>query len=215
MSSALAGLVILVIGDSQMMNMLTNLHSQLQDNGATVYSYAMCGSTPADWITPSIASCGTGERQDKSPAVFDLKSHPGWNVNDLIARHHPQLIVVELGDTMAGYGAQLELSWIHQQVSGLTGRIAADKIPCVWVGPTWGQDEPPYRKSVASVQAISQLLSASVAPCNYVDSTGFSRPGEWPTRDGGHLQPDGYRKWAKAISDAIVRLKGQGALGVR
>jgi hypothetical protein len=92
MSSALAGLVILVIGDSQMMNMLNNLHSQLQDNGATVYSYAMCGSTPADWITPSIASCGTGERQDKSPAVFDLKSHPGWNVNDLIARHHPQLI---------------------------------------------------------------------------------------------------------------------------
>src|SRR5277367_1868623 len=108
MSSALAGLVILVIGDSQMMNMLNNLHSQLQDNGATVYSYAMCGSTPADWITPSVASCGTGERQDKSPAVFDLKSHPGWSINDLIARHHPQLIVVELGDTMAGYGAHLD-----------------------------------------------------------------------------------------------------------
>jgi hypothetical protein len=212
MGSALAGLVILVIGDSQMMSLITTLHDQLEGNGAVVYTYAVCGSTAADWISPSTASCGTGQHLDKTPATFDQKPHNGWNINELIARHHPNLIIVELGDTMAGYGGQMELPWIHEQVTGLTGRIAANKISCVWVGPTWGVDEAPYHKSVTRVKEISQILSQSVAPCTYVDSTAFARPGEWPTRDGGHLQPDSYRKWGKAISDTIVQLKSRGAL---
>ncbi len=215
LNSALAGLVILVIGDSQMMNMLTNLHNQLEDNGAVVYSYAVCGATPQDWIAPSVTSCGTGEHQDKAPVVMTQGSRPTWNINNLIAQHHPNLIVVELGGTMAGYGEQLELPWVHQQVNGLTSRIAASKISCVWVGPTWGGDKGPYHNSVAGVQQLTQVLSTSVAPCNYIDSTAFSRPGDWQTRDGGHLEPDGYRKWATAINSSIVKLKGQGQLSSR
>jgi hypothetical protein len=215
MNAALAGLVIVAIGDSQMMNMLSNLHNQLESAGAVVYSYAVCGSTAADWISPSVTSCGTGEHQDKSPVVFDQKPHPGWNISDLIARHHPNLIIVELGDTMAGYGSQMELPWIHDQITGLTGRIAANKVSCVWVGPAWGQDSGPYHKSVTRVQEMSKLLSTSVSPCSYVDSTTFSRPGEWQTRDGGHLEPDAYRKWAMGITNAIEQLKGQGALSAR
>jgi len=213
MSGALAGLVILAIGDSQMMNMLTNLHNQLEDAGAVVYSYAVCGSTPQDWISPSVTSCGTGEHADKAPVVIQQGSRPTWNINNLIAQDHPNLILVELADTMAGYGAQMELPWIHQQINGLTGRIAATHISCVWVGPAWGQDSGPYHKTVARVQEMSQLLSSSVAPCAYIDSTTFSRPGEWQTKDGGHLEPDAYRKWAMAITASVVKLKGQGALG--
>jgi hypothetical protein len=213
MSAALAGLVILAIGDSQMMNMLSNLHSQLQDNGATVYSYAMCGSTAADWTAPSTASCGTGMHLDKASVVFDQKTHPGWNISQLIAQHHPNLVIVELADTMAGYGtAQMDVPWIRSQVTGLTGKIAANKISCVWVGPAWGQDTAPYNKTVTRVTEMSKLLASSVAPCAYIDSTTFSRPGEWQTRDGGHLQPDAYRKWSRDISDAVVRLKAQGAI---
>jgi hypothetical protein len=212
MNSALAGLVILSIGDSQMMNMLSNLHDQLERAGATAYSYAMCGSTAADWNAPTVISCGTGEHQDKSPVVMNPKAHPGWTINELLARHHPNLVIVELGDTMAGYGlAQMDRAWISDQVHTLTGKITANKISCVWVGPTWGQDEPPYRKSVARVQEISQFLSTTVAPCNFIDSTAFARPGEWPTRDGGHLQPDSYRRWATAIADTVIRLKSQSA----
>jgi hypothetical protein len=209
MSPVLAGLTILVIGDSQMMAMLPNLHNQLEGAGAVVYSYAMCGSTAQDWIVPTVTSCGSLERQDKSPAVLDLKPRPTWSINDLIAKHHPNLIVVELGDTMGGYGDHIELPWVHEQIGGLTARIAAANISCVWVGPPWGQDEGPYHKSVAQTQRMSQLLSTSVSPCRYIDSTTFSRPGEWPTRDGGHLEPDGYRKWATAITGSIIRLKGQ------
>jgi len=207
MSAALAGLVILVIGDSQMMAMLPNLHSQLEGDGAVVYSYAVCGSTAADWIGPGVASCGTLERLDKAPAVADAKTRPTWNVGNLIAEHRPNLVVIQLADTMAGYGGKMDTPWIHQQVSGLTAKIAASHVSCVWVGPTWGKDEGPYHRSDGEVQAMSQLLSTTVAPCTYIDSTAFARPGEWPTRDGGHLYPDGYRKWAKAISESIARLR--------
>jgi lysophospholipase L1-like esterase len=57
----------------------------------------------------------------------------------------------------------------------------------------------------------TQVLSQSVVPCAFVDSTTFSRPGEWPTKDGAHLEPDGYRRWGTAIAEAIVRLKAQTA----
>ena len=208
MSASLAGLAILVIGDSQMMGMLPSLHNQLEGSGATVYSYAVCGSTAQDWIVPSMATCGTLSREAKAPAVLDQKSHPAWNISDLIAKHHPNLIVVELGDTMAGYGGHPALSWVHEQISGLTARIAASKISCVWVGPTWGSDTGPYHKAPAEVQDMARLLASSVAPCSFIDSTTFSRPGEWATRDGGHLEPDGYRKWSAAIANALVQSKG-------
>ena len=209
MNAALAGLVIVAIGDSQMMNMLSNLHNQLENAGAVVYSYAVCGSTAADWISPSVTSCGTGEHQDKSPVVFDQKPHPGWNINDLIARHHPNLIIVELGDTMAGYGSQMEIPWIHDQITGLTGRIAANKVSCVWVGPPWGSEGGASNKTFARVQDLSGYLSQIVYPCRYVDSLRFSQPGQWATFDGEHLTPDSYRLWGADIADATVRLSGQ------
>ena len=68
MHGALFGLVILVIGDSHMIYMLSNLHNALEDAGATVHSYAMCGETATDWLDSSTvvpwAACGRGERHD-------------------------------------------------------------------------------------------------------------------------------------------------------
>ena len=141
---------------------------------------------------------------------------PTYSLPQLIETYHPNLIVVELGDTMAGYGQpHMDRSWVLPQVHALTGRIAASGIACDWVGPTWGQNSPPYQKDDTRVKEIAQLLSESVAPCKYVDSTAFSRPGEWPTKDGSHLLPDGYRRWGRDIADEIVRLKSQGALSSR
>ena len=210
MSAALAGLVILAIGDSQMMNMMSNLHSQLEDAGATVHSYAMCGATAGDWLYPStIASCGRSERHGKGPIVAEnQKAVPTYSLPKLIEETHPNLIIVELGDTMAGYGSTLDRSWILPQVKALTGKIAASSIACDWVGPIWGQKSPPYQKDDARVREVADLLSQSVAPCKYVDSTAFAKPGEWPTKDGTHLLPDGYRRWATALTGTVVQLNG-------
>jgi hypothetical protein len=215
MNMALAGLVILMIGDSHMLGsgLMTGLHSQLESDGAVVHTYGMCGATAQDWLSRATLACGRGERHDKGPPVIEYNNVlPTYLLSDLIDKHHPNLIVVELGDVMEGYSsAAPDRSWISQQVHSLTGKIAASHTPCIWVGPTWGQDKAPYNKTDAGVKAIAQLLSQSVAPCTYVDGTTFARPGEWPTKDGSHLLPDGYRKWATDIADAIVRIKGQTA----
>ena len=42
-----------------------------------------------------------------------------------------------------------------------------------------------------------------MAPCTYIDSLTFSKPGEWITTDGQHFTIDGYQKWAKAIGTAL------------
>jgi hypothetical protein len=210
-------LVILVIGDSHMFNLMSPLHSELENAGATVHSYAMCGATAQDWLSRATLACGRGERHEKGPPVIDYKNLlPTYLLSDLIARNHPNLIVVELGDVMEGYSSGApDRAWIHQQVTTLTGKIAAAHISCIWVGPTWGQDKPPYNKTEPGVRAIAGLLSQSVAPCSYIDSTAFAHPGEWPTKDGSHLMPDGYRKWSQDIVNAIERLKGQGVLAAR
>lgn len=213
MAGALAGLVILVIGDSHMQHMLTNLHNQLEDNGAAVHSYFMCGATAGDWVYPSQvaswAGCGKGEHHEREPAlVMNQKLTPTYQLPALVEKYHPNLIVVQLGDGMGKYGtAQLDRQWIVDQVHVLTGKIAATSIACDWVGPTWGQDKPPYNRTEAETRELSQILAASVSPCRYIDSSKFAKPGEWPTVDGSHLQPDGYRKWSLDIADAIVRLK--------
>ncbi|HML10148.1 MAG TPA: SGNH/GDSL hydrolase family protein [Stellaceae bacterium] len=217
MDGALAGLAILVIGDSHMFNLMSPLHSLLEDAGATVNSYAMCGATAQDWLAKTTLSCGRGERHEHGAPAIDYKNVlPTFVLSDLIAQNHPNLIVVELGDVMEGYSSQKpDDAWIHQQVGALTGMVASRHISCVWVGPTWGQDKPPYNKTDAGTKAIAELLSHSVAPCAYIDGTTFARPGEWPTKDGSHLLPDGYRKWSQDITDAIIRLKNQGALTAR
>jgi len=213
MNLALAGMVILAIGDSHMFHLMTTLHDQLEEAGAAVHSYAMCGATAQDWLSRSTVSCGRGEHHEKGAATIDYKLGPTYGIADLIEKHHPNLVVVELGDVMEGYSSVApDHSWIQQQVHSLTGKIAASHISCVWVGPTWGEDKRPYNKTVNGTRDISQLLAGSVAPCRFVDSTTFARPGEWPTKDGAHLEPDGYRRWGKAAADAIIRLKSQGAL---
>jgi hypothetical protein len=215
MNGALAGLVILVIGDSHMIfGVQSNFHSQLEANGAVVHSYAMCGATAADWLYPSTlakwtAGCGRGERHENAaPIIENQGGSRTYVLSELLAKHHPSLVVVELADTMAGY----EPSWVLQQVHGFNGLVTANHISCVWVGPVWGQDKPPYNKTDVKVRAMTQLLSESVSPCSFIDSTAFCRPGEWPTKDGTHLAPDGYRRWATELTSAILKLKGQGVL---
>jgi hypothetical protein len=211
MNAALAGLVILVIGDSQMKGLIHDLHDQLEDAGASVHSYLMCGATAQDWLVHSTVSCGRGERHDRGPAMVNATQQlPTYALPDLIEKNHPNLIVVELGEKL-----EPDHAWVKQEVHTLTSRIAADHISCVWVGPTWGQEKSPYPTTDASIRDLTALLSTSVAPCAFFDSSTFARPGELQTTDGTHLSPDGYRRWGKAITDGIVRLQGQGALSAR
>jgi|SRR5215469_16610067 len=128
-------------------------------------------------------------------------------IDALIAAHHPDLIVIELGDTMASYGLpELPRAWVQQQVRVLTARIAAQRTACAWVGPPWGSEGLSYPKTFVRVKEISEFLSTMVAPCRFIDSTRFARPGEWPTIDGQHLTGDGYRAWGADIAASVAVL---------
>ena len=171
----------------------------------------MCGANAGDWVYPTTVSCGRAERHGKSGPVIDRKSGvPTYTIDALIAKHHPNLVVIEMGDTMAGYGQSVfPQAWIYQQVHALVGRITAAKASCIWVGPIWGGANSPYHKDDARVQELSQLLAQTVPPCGYVNSLQFARPGQWPTTDGQHLTPAGYQEWGRDIAGAVVQLAPQ------
>jgi hypothetical protein len=213
-NSALAGLAILVIGDSHMVThdyLITTLHDDLLAQGATVDTYGMCGANAADWVYPTTVSCGRAERHGKeSPTIQRQASIPTWTIGELVNKTHPNLVVIEMGDTMAGYGQKdFPQAWIYQQVHTLTGKIASQNIPCVWVGPPWGGEGTSYHKTFDRVKQMSEFLSTAVAPCRFIDSTQFSKPGEWPTIDGQHLTSSGYRAWGQDITGVLDQMVPQ------
>ena len=214
MNSLLAGLTILVIGDSHMVTsgyLISTLHDDLLEQGATVDSYGMCGANAGDWVYPTTVSCGKAERLGKEAPDIDRKpSTPTYQIDALIAKTHPNLIVIEMGDTMAGYGQHdFPQAWIYQQVHALTSRIAAQNISCVWVGPPWGSEGTSFHKTFARVKQMSEFLATAVAPCRFIDSTQFSKEGEWPTIDGQHLTASGYKAWGADITASIDQMAPQ------
>jgi hypothetical protein len=214
MNMALAGLVVLVIGDSHMAGrdyLISSLHDALLAEGASVHSYGMCGASADAWLQKTTVSCGRAERHDKAAPIAETgKQEYTWTINELIEKHHPNLVIVEAADAMGGYGSpQLPKAWIYDQTHALAGRIAAGGAGCVWVGPVYGDVNSPYHKANDRVQELSQFLSQSVAPCHYIDSTRFEIGAQWPTTDGQHLTAAGYRQWGQDIANSVGQIKKQ------
>lgn len=214
MNMALAGLVILVLGDSHMAGreyLLTGLHDALVADGASVHSYGMCGASADAWLQKTTVSCGIGQHHDKDAPITEIgKQEYTWQINDLLQKHHPNLVIVEAADAMGGYGAtQLPKAWIYDQTHALASRIGGANIACVWVGPVYGEVNSPYHKADDRVRDLSQFLSQSVAPCHYIDSTSFEPGAHWPTTDGQHLTATGYKQWGQDIANAVAQMRGQ------
>ncbi len=116
------------------------------------------------------------------------------------------MLVVVNGDTMAGYGVkEMPREFISRQVAQLTARITAEKIACIWIGPSWGTEGGPFFKTYARVKELSDYLATIVSPCQYVDSLQLSKPGEWPTFDGVHYNTLGYQKWGAALTQVLIQ----------
>jgi len=210
---ALAALSIFVISDGSMMGndpLSNGLHEALTEQGATVYSYGMCGASAEDWVYPVTVSCGRMERLGQRPVVVEHTVSRTWNLDRLTAQHHPDLVIVELADFMAGYGlAEVPRRWAIDEIRTLVDRIEKHHLPCAWVGPVWGQQDGPYYKTTARVKEMSELLSTTVAPCRFIDSVAFGKPGQWPTIDGEHLTRSSYRQWSAAIANSLAPLENE------
>jgi hypothetical protein len=209
LAAALAGLSILIIGDSHLAQptyLITSLHDDLQRQGAKVHSIGMCGAMPYDWIVSKAGTCGGAERIGSRPVV---RSETGRTVAiaQLVKAEHPDLVLVVMGDTMAAYRQpDFPMNWVWQQVGALTGAIAATGTRCAWVGPAWGQEGGKYGKNFARVELMSRFLATNVTPCTYIDSLEMSRRGQWSTVDGQHFNGGGYQAWGNGIAKAVMQL---------
>jgi len=211
LAAAIAGLSILIIGDSHLSQpsyLMSSLHDDLQRQGAKVHSIGVCGVQPYDWTVSKPGSCGSAERVGNKPAVVSPGNRARTTaVAQLIKAEHPDLVLIVLGDTMAAYRqADFPMNWVWQQVSALTGAISATGTKCAWVGPAWGQEGGQYGKTYARAETVSRFLATNVAPCTFIDSLEMSARGQWPTIDGQHFNASGYRAWGDAIARAVARL---------
>lgn len=210
MSALLAGLTLLIIGDSHVTfkdSLLSVLPDALTAQGAKVVAYGVCSSQAADWVVPNPNNgCGAAERIDDAPlGPPNMQPAAPPSMSSLLEKWHPNVVMVVLGDTMASYGQEsVSKSWLDEQVKTLTYTIG--KTACIWIGPTWGQYSPRYGKTDARAAEMAALLKTEVAPCTYIDGTALMKPGSVSTIDGIHATPASYRVWGDAILRATVPL---------
>jgi lysophospholipase L1-like esterase len=53
---------------------------------------------------------------------------------------------------------------------------------------------------------MAGFLEKNVAPCIFIDSLKFSKPGQWATVDGQHFNQAGYQAWSANITKALAAL---------
>jgi len=204
---ALAGLSLLVIGESHMATphyLMNPLHEQLTEQGATVHSIGVCGASPSKWVNVGTTDCGYSDRVGKDAAVEVLGNSPTIAIKSVIAKDKPDALVVVIGDTVGSYEQpEYPKSWANQEISTLMKVIKETNVKCYWVGPAWGEPKR-FNKSPELVQRTNNFLKENVAPCTYIDSTTFSEPGKWKTIDGQHFSAKYYKSWASGITNAIV-----------
>lgn len=220
MQAVLAGLTFLIVGDSHFATkdyLVTTLADGLMKDGAKVDTFGSCGMPAGSWIAPRPVACGVAQRIGAGPVQENrTPTAMGWSVDDLIDRYKPSIVVVGIGDPMAGYNQkEMQRVWVKQNVDALTARIAAHHLPCIWIGPGWGKEGGPYSKTYARVKEFSDYMASVVAPCTYIDSLTMAKPGEWPTFDGQHYTAEGYRKWGSALTQALEQSAGVKSLAGR
>jgi hypothetical protein len=208
-ASVLAGLTILVLGESHMSladHLTEPLNAKLTQLGAKVHSIGACGASAADWLTTKKVDCGA-DQVDNGKIQIKGREATTTPIGQLIAKDKPDLVVLVIGDTMASYDKpDFPKAWAWQSVTGLTKAIAATGTKCAWVGPAWGKAGGMYGKNDARTQLMSRFLASNVAPCTYIDSLTMSKPGQWVTTDGQHFTVAGYKSWGNAIGDALAKL---------
>jgi hypothetical protein len=209
MGSALLGLTLLMIGDSHFVTetfLIKTLPESLALEGAKTVTYGACGVPSGVWVTPRAIPCGIGERIGTGPVQVNRDPKAlNPSLSSLVAKVHPDVLVIVAGDTMAAYGSKtMPKDWILSNVGALVAEVKAANLPCIWVGPPWGTEGGPLIKTFVRVRELADVIQSASAPCRFVDSTTFAKPGEWRTFDGVHYTPDSYQKWSAEITRVII-----------
>ncbi len=212
----MAGLSVLILGDSHMAHphrLSEPLYETMTKEGASVYIEAACGNNASSYIEGGEPTNCSVEATPKQKPTFKLvpNGKPSESIQALLAKYHPNLVVIILGDAMGGYtndDATFPRSWIWDQASTIAEQIKSGGASCIWVGPPYGQDKSIFPKTPHKVERLDALLKNVVTPCYYVTSLMMGKPGEFQTEDGAHFtavngRSPGYDHWSKYIMTVV------------
>lgn len=197
---------VLVIGDSQSYGSFGErlLKTLRVDNKTTTSYYSRPGSGAQWWLDGSKApqdwgSWNAPQGEESLRVTQGLKTPL---VSDLITKHQPELVVVQLGGNMT----ELSDEQIRKNVAEVIGKIKQGGSSCLWIGPPGGDKRVEPRFS-----QFYQVLKESVEAnsCLFVDSRPLVVPKphggdgrHLDTMEGGILASE---NWTKSVSDLIVK----------
>ena len=194
------GTRVLEIGDSHTVGTFgQDLDAKLRGTGAQVSTYASAGANPSDFVNGTGHKYGYWEKHadgSEKKVGYGTNAAPP-NLETLIAREKPQVILVNLGANFRGGNPKAEVDKI--------GQIAKKHgIPLVWVGPPkTAQDN----NNPGSLQAFDQKMAEAVAPYGkYIASSGFTAKyaGGDGIHYGGSEGTNIARQWANGVFNAIT-----------
>lgn len=194
------GTRVLEIGDSHTVGTFgQELDAKLRGTGAQVSTYASAGANPGDFVNGTGHKYGYWEKRadgSEKKVGYGTNAAPP-NLDSLIAREKPHVIVVNLGANFRGGNPKAEVDKI--------GQVAKKhNIPLVWVGPPKTAKD---NANPASIQAFDQQMAAAVAPYGkYIPSSGLTP--RYSGGDGIHYGgAEGNataRQWASGVFNAIT-----------
>jgi hypothetical protein len=196
-----SGTRVLEIGDSHTVGTFgQDLDAKLRGTGAQVSTYASAGANPADFVNGTGHTYGYWEKHadgSEKKAGYGSNAAPP-NLESLIQREKPQVILVNLGANFRGSGnPKAEVDKI--------GKIAKKhNIPLIWVGPPKTAKDS---SNPSSIQDFDGKMAEAVAPYGkYIASSGFTP--KYSGGDGIHYSgSEGTNiahQWANGVFNAIT-----------
>lgn len=195
-----SGTRVLEIGDSHTVGTFgQELDAKLRSTGAQVSTYASAGANPSDFVNGTGHKYGYWEKHadgSEKKVGYGTNAAPP-NLEQLIAREKPQVILVNLGANFRGGNPKAEVDKI--------GKIAKKhNIPLVWVGPPKTREDS---SNPSSIQAFDRAMAEAVAPYGkYIPSSNLTP--KYSGGDGIHYGgAEGNsiaRNWANGVFQQLT-----------
>ncbi len=173
--------------------------------------YASCGSSPEHWLRAEptfFTKCGYREQGPGRDAVVDSATHHATpKLEDLIARHHPSTVIVQLGTNWMDRIAAGDTPQKEAEMSSILDRFTAalrsqSRVKIIWITPP---DSSHFNQRVQRVVASLLKNAGSRNRFDLVDSRDITHyiPGK-TGGDGVHYNSEASTEWANRV---IRRLK--------
>lgn len=171
---------ILIIGDSHTVGPFgQKLDELLRNEGASVATYASCGSIAKWWYNGQRTTCGYYER-DLAGKKTEATKHITPLFSELLRNIKPDHIIIALG---TNYVKNLNDDSVKADLTVMMNDIRSTGAGCFWILP------PDMRQFRAELPRLNRLVKAVAGDeCRYLESASITR---YPDAGG-----DGIHYWS-------------------